>query len=360
MNIDEIKETLNKPIVLKLNKRHLSIFLRQFSVLLSSGINPNNAISILKDQREIKSLNYSLNKIYDDLNSGDHISLAFSKYRIYDDFLIAMLETGEESGELASILSKLSDYYEKEDEINKKIKGALTYPVILFLTTITVLIFVLKYIMPTFISLFESSNMIMPLITRILISISIFIRKYFFILLSIFLIMVVLFIVLKKKYFLKIKIDYLKVKIPFIGINYVKITTGRIARALSISYSSGVNFMDSLRIIGKGTNNLYIEEKIDKAIVEIQEGISISEAFENTDILPQLFNSMVEVGEETGRLGEILEIVSDYYKKESDYSINSIIRIFEPLMIIFMAVFVGIIVISIAIPMFDIINNYNY
>lgn len=360
MNIDKLKELLNKPIVLKVNKRHLSIFLRQFSVLLSSGINPNNSIYILKDQKEIKSLNYSLNEIYDDLNKGDHLSLAFSKHKIYDDFLISMMETGEESGELGSISSKLSDYYEKEDEISKKIKGALTYPTILFLTTIVVLIFVLKYVMPTFISLFESSNMVMPLITRILISISIFIEKYFFVLVLIFSIILILFITLKKKYFLKIKIDYLKVKMPFIGTNYIKITTGRISRALSISYSSGVNFMDSLKIIGKGTNNLYIEEKLDEAILEIEEGISINEAFSNTEILPQLFNSMVEVGEETGRLGEILEIVSDYYKKESDYSINSLVRIFEPLMIIFMAIFVGIIVISIAIPMFDIINNYNY
>lgn len=360
MNIDEFKELINKPIVLRVNKRHLSIFLRQFSVLLSSGINPNNAIYILKDQKEIKSLNYSLNEIYDDLNKGDHISLAFSKHKIYDDFLISMMETGEESGELGSISSKLSDYYEKEDDVSKKIKGALTYPVILFLTTIVVLIFVLKYVMPTFVSLFENSNMVMPLITRVLIGISKFIGEYFFILVTLLLVVIILFIVLKKKYFLKIKIDYIKVKMPFIGTNYIKITTGRISRALAISYSSGVNFMDSLRIIGKGTNNLYVEEKIDEAILEIEEGISISEAFANTGILPQLFNSMVEVGEETGKLGEILDIISDYYKKESDYSINSIIRIFEPLMIIFMAIFVGMIVISIAIPMFDIINNYNY
>ncbi|QQK08627.1 type II secretion system F family protein [Miniphocaeibacter halophilus] len=361
MEISKIKEILNKPIYFSLNKRHLSIFLKQFAVLLTSGITPDQAIYILKDQREIKSLNYSLNIIYNDLNNGDYLSLAFSKHKIFDDFLITMIKTGEESGKLSTVCDKLAEYYEKEDEISKKIRGALTYPLILFITSIIVLFFVFKYVMPTFTALFESSNMALPFLTKLLIKISEFINKNFIIIIIVAVLTIILFIVgLRKNKAFKKRIDYIKIKFPIIGKNYIKILTGRIARALSISYLSGVDFIESLEIISLGTDNLYLQEKLENAIYEIKQGTSINEAFNNTNILPQLFNSMIEVGEETGQLGEILEIISKYYKNESDYAIDSLLRIFEPIVIIVMALFVGAIVISIAVPMFDIINNYNY
>lgn len=361
MEFSKFKELLNKPIYFSLNKRHLSIFLRQFSVLLKSGITPDQAIYILKDQKEIKSLNYFLNIVYEDLNKGDYLSLAFSKHKIFDDFLITMIKTGEESGKLSNICERLAEYYEKEDETSKKVKGALTYPIILIVTTIIVLFFVFKYVMPTFVSLFESSNMALPTLTKILITISEFINRNFLFIIIFILATVGLFIVgIKKSRSFKRGIDYIKIKLPIIGKNYIKILTGKISKALSISYLSGVDFIESLEIISLGSNNLYLQEKLEEAINEIKEGINISQAFNNTDILPQLFNSMIEVGEETGQLGEILEIVSNYYKKESDYAIDSLLRVFEPVIIILMALFVGTIVISIAIPMFDIINNYNY
>ena len=360
MDINILKKILNKPIYLNANKRHLSIFLRQFAVLISSGIKPNKAIEILKDQKEIKSLNNSLNGVYEDLNNGIYLSKAFSKYNIYDEFFISMIETGEETGKIDDIALKLSAYYEKEDEINKKIIGALIYPLIIFITSVLVLAFVFKFIMPNFIILFENSSMVLPFSTRILISISSFLSNNIFIIILILMILLIIYIIMIKRKNFKIKIDYLKFKIPIFSKYYIQILTGKISRALSISYGNGINLLDSLAIISIGMANLYMQNKLFLAIEEIQEGQVISKAFENTNILPQLFNSMIEVGEETGDLENILDIISNYYKKESDYAIDSMIKIFEPLMIVLMAIIVGFIVISIAIPMFDLINNYNY
>lgn len=358
MKIHNLKSVINKPIQLSVNKNEMSILLRQLSALLISGIMPNEAIFILKDQKEIRNLNYSLNKIYIDINNGEILSDAFSKYKIYDDFFIAMIKTGEESGTLGIVCEKLSNYYEKEDEINKKMKVALLYPVILLITTVIVMIFIFKNIMPVYISLFENSNMILPNLTKILIAISKFVNKNFILLIIIFSFIILLFLYFRKVYKFKITLDYIKIKIPIIGKNYIKILTSRFSKALAISYSSGVNFMDSLEIISSGINNLYFREKIINAKNEIIEGYSIFEAFNNTNVLPGIFNSMVEVGEETGKLGEILNITSDYYQKESDYGIKYILTVFEPIMIIVMAVFVGLVVISIALPMFELVNNY--
>lgn len=355
-----IKEILFKPIYIKANKKHLSIFLSQLGALISSGIVPSKAIYILKDQQEIKSLNYSLNNIYIDINNGEMLSSAFSKYRVYDDFFIAMLKTGEESGKLGDICSRLSEYYENEDSTNKKIKSAMMYPIILLITTVVVLIFIFKNVMPVYISLFESSNMVLPVLTKILIKISVFIGDNFLLLVLVFISLIAIYILGRKNNGFKKKIDYIKMKFPVIGKNYIKILTSRLSRAMAISYSSGVNFIESLKIIANGINNLYFKEKLLESIRDIVEGYSISQSFDNTNILPQLFNSMVEVGEETGKLGGILEITSDYYKKESDYAIEYLLKLFEPIMIIVMAIFVGLIVIAIALPMFDLVNSYAY
>lgn len=354
------KEVINKPIYIKQNNKDLSIFLNEFSSLLKAGINSEEAIFILKDQREIKSLNYILNAVYEDLLMGHNLSDSFSRHGNFEEFFITMIKTGEETGRIEEISKNLSLYYKRTDQIDKKVKGALVYPIILMVTAICVLFFIFTYVMPTFLDLFRENENTLPKSTKVLIAIVSFFNNHGVTLLVAILVFVFIFVLLYKKTSFKQGVDKFKFKIPIIGQNYSKVLTGKISMALSISTNAGLNFIDAVSIISEGLGNRYLEERIKTGILEIQNGKSISETFHGIKELPKLFSSMIEVGEQTGELSDILNVISTHYSEESDYAIDNMLRVFEPTIIIVMAIIIGFIVISIAIPMFDLINSYNF
>ena len=355
-----IREVFNKPIYIKQNNKDLSIFLNEFSSLLRAGINSEEAIFILKDQREIKSLNYILNEVYDDLLMGHGLSDSFSRHGNFEEFFITMIKTGEETGRIEEISKNLSVYYKRTDQIDKKVKGALVYPIILMLTAICVLVFIFTYVMPTFLDLFRENETTLPKSTKALIAIVSFFNNHGAALLVAILIFIFIFMLLYKKTGFKLGVDKFKFKLPIVGKNYSKVLTGKIAMALSISTTAGLNFIDAVLIISEGIGNRYLEERIKTGILEIQNGKSISETFHEIKELPKLFSSMIEVGEQTGELSDILNVISTHYSEESDYAIDNMLRVFEPVIIIVMAIIIGFIVISIATPMFDLINTYNF
>ncbi|WP_300408635.1 type II secretion system F family protein [Lagierella sp.] len=359
MDITKVSKILNKPIYLKQNNKHISIFLNEFSSLLRAGINSEEAIYILKDQKEIGSLNEILNSVYEDLIRGQSLSESFLTHGNFEEFLITMIKTGEETGRIQEITKDLSQYYKRIYQVDKKVQGAMVYPVILMVTAIFVLFFIFTYVMPTFLELFRENDQVLPLSTRILIAIVNFFNDYGNIFFISLMSLIIIFVIAYKKTGLKKWIDKVILKLPIIGKNYGKILTSRIAMALSISTKAGVNFLDSLEIISQGIGNRYLEDEIGEGLIAIENGDSISETFKGIKTLPNLFSSMIEVGEKTGELSEILKEISRHYKEESDYAIDNIIKIFEPVIIIVMAIIIGFIVISIATPMFDLINNYS-
>lgn len=360
MDISTVKQIINKPIYLKQNNKELSIFLKEFSSLLKAGINSEEAIFILKDQKEIKSLNYILNAVYDDLLMGHSLSDSFLRHGKFEEFFITMIKTGEETGRTEEISRNLSLYYKRTDQIDKKVKGALVYPIILVLTAICVLFFIFTYVMPTFLELFKESETALPKSTKVLIAIVSFFNNHGVILLVAILMLIFIFILLYKRTNFKIPVDKVKFKIPIIGKNYSKVLTSKLAMALSISTNAGLNFIDAISIISQGLGNGYLEKRIKDGILEIENGTSISETFHEIYELPKLFSSMIEVGEKTGELSDILQVISTHYSEESDYAIDNMLRVFEPVIIIVMAIIIGFIVISVATPMFDLINNYNF
>ncbi len=359
MDISKVLETLNRPIYLKQNNKDISIFLSEFSSLLKAGINSEEAIYILKDQKEIKSLNPILNAIYEDLLTGHSLSAGFMTHGNFEEFLITMVKTGEETGKIQEITKDLSNYYKRIDQVDKKVKGAMIYPLILMVTAIFVLFFIFTYVMPTFLDLFQENDQVLPISTKILIAIVNFFNNYgniFFVGLLAF---ILIFVLVYKKTGLKKHMDKVLLRLPIFGKNYGKILTSRIAMALSISTKAGINFIQALEIVSQGIGNSYLEGEIGEGLLKIENGNSISETFKEIKELPNLFSSMVEVGERTGELSQILKEISTHYREESDYAIDNIIKIFEPAIIIVMAILIGFIVISIATPMFDLINNYS-
>lgn len=359
MTKNKFIKLLNKPISINISKKDISVFLRQLSALLQAGVSIDESILILKNQRELKSLKYYLENIYNSLIHGNSIAKALKDEKIFDEFLISMINSGEQTGQLSLVCDNLADYYEKEYEINRRLKSALIYPIILFITMIFVLLFVFTYILPTFIELFEDNSLRLPLVTRVLIGLSSFINNNFIFILSFLLIIILIYrLILNNKNY-RYKIHKFRCRIPLIGKNRKDIITGRISRGLSIVITNSVPFVEGLEIVNEGIENLYFKNEIENIIVDIKNGNSVSKTFNESYVFPNLFKAMISVGDETGKLGENLEKVSNYYEKETDYAIKSMVAIFEPTMIILMSLIVGLVVIAIATPMFDLVNNYN-
>lgn len=351
---------LKKEINFKISKKKLFLFLRQFSILLNAKIPIIEIVKLLKEQKEFKQLKPSLNKVYDNLNSGMSVTESISNDKNFDAFFTSMFQLGEESGKLDKVIYDLSKYYERTYDINKKIQNAMIYPIILSITGIVMLIFMLKNVIPTFIDLFESSDMILPLSTRILIKVSTIINeKGAFILLLIIAAAVVSVTAYRKTKF-GYFVDKFKVTNHIFGKQIQIVISSEIARSLSIAHKNSMTILDGLVIIQRSIKNKYYRQELSEIFTEIESGeFTLEESFNKRKITPQVFNSMLKVAENTGELGDIFEKLSEFYDGEVEYAIKSFISVLEPMLIIFMALIVGFIVISITIPMFDVINSFN-
>lgn len=363
MKIDSfLKEDsiLKKEINLKVSKKKLFLFLRQFSILLNAKIPIIEIINLLKEQKEFKQLKPSLDKVSENLNNGMSVSESFANDKNFDMFFTSMIKLGEESGRIDKVVYDLSKYYERTYDINKKVQNAMIYPIILTVTGIVMLIFMLKNVIPTFVDLFESSDMVLPLSTRILISLSNAINENGLLILIILLLITAGGIIAYRRTKFGYYLDKFKTTKSIFGKQRKIIISSEIARSLSITHKNSMTILDGLIIIQKSMKNKYYKQQLSDIFREIESGeYTLEEAFNKRKITPQVFNSMLKVAENTGELGDVFEKLSEFYDGEVEYAIKSFISILEPMLIIFMAIIVGFIVISITIPMFDVINSFN-
>lgn len=274
---------------------------------------------------------------------------------MFPHLLVSMVEAGELTGNLDEILKRMSEHYEKENRINSKIKGAMVYPIILSIVAIGVVIFLLIFIMPTFIGLFTSSGIALPLPTRILLSFSYFIKKFwylFLILISIvgFLLKNLMNIDSGKRAF-----DRLLFKLPIIGGSITNIITSRFTRTLSSLLSSGIPIIPSLEAAANVTNNMVVKDGIERVVYDIKKGISLAKLLKDMKVFPPMMISMVSIGEESGSLDEMLSKTADFYDEELETAIQKMVSMLEPLMIIVMSIIIGFIVIAMILPMFEMV-----
>lgn len=342
----------------KVNKKDLAIFCRQFFTMISSGISISKSLDILSIQTENKTLRKSLELIYIDLQKGITLSGAMGKYEnIFPPVLINMVEAGEISGKLDTILERMAIHFEKEHKLENKIKSALVYPIVLIFVSIAVVIFMLVGVLPTFIEMFESSGAQLPNVTLLLLTFSKSLQRYWKIISIIIITIFILFISYKNSSKGRRTIDFLKIKLPFIKRTNQKIITSRFTRTLSILISSGIPLLESLEIVGNVVNNSVIKSKLEDGIDDIKKGSSLSQTMKNMDIFLPMVHSMINIGEESGSLDIILMKTAEFYDDEVETSLQKMITLIEPALLIGMAVVIGFIVIAIALPMFDLANT---
>ncbi len=361
ISIEETKEKKLKNIRIfssSAKKKDIAIFCRQFYTMLHSGINIIDCLNILEKQAENKTLKYAIGQVNEDVQKGISLSQAMGKHeKVFSTLLVNMVEAGEASGTLEDIMERMAIHYEKENNIENKVKTAFLYPVILIIVSIAVVIFLLTVVMPTFINMFESSGSTLPRPTRLLLNMSYRLEKYWFIY-----IIVIASIVSGIKYFRKtlmgkFYLDTIKIKFPGIKKTNIKIITSRFARTFSTLLSSGIPLIQAIEIVGKVVNNEVVKKGFEEGIENIQKGDSLSTIVKEIGVFPPMVYSMIKVGEESGSLDEILLRTADFYDEEVEVSLEKTTTMLEPILIVIMAFVIGFIVIAMAMPMFDMIDT---
>ena len=338
----------------KVKIKDISVFCKQLYTMLNAGMPLSNALDVLADQTENKVLRLTTKDVYSQVQTGAVLSQAMKKHKkIFPNLLITMVEAGEMTGNLDNVLAKMSEHYEKENKINSKIKGAMVYPAVLSVAAVAVVIFLLTFIMPTFTGMFTSSGVELPLPTRILMAISDAIKNYWYIFIAV--IGAIVFGINRygKTETGKRQFDNLKLRIPVVGSSVTKIATSRFTRTLSTLMASGIPIVPAMEAAANVTNNQIVIDGMKKVIEDVKKGLSISYLLKTMHFFPPMVISMVGIGEESGSLEEMLSKTADYYDEELDASIQKMLALLEPLLIVFMGVIVGFIVISMMLPIFD-------
>lgn len=337
----------------RVKTKDLYLFCKQMHTMLSAGMPLLSAITVLESQTENKTLRKIFLEMQIDLQKGAQLSQAMKKHKQFPQLLLNMVEAGEMSGNLDDVLEKMAVHYEKENRINAKIRGAMVYPIILGLLSVGVVIFILVALMPMFMGMFEDAGIELPGLTRALIAASDFMVARWFVLLGIVIGIVVLIKMSFKTPQGKRNWDRLTMRLPGLKMPIQMIYTSRFTRTLSTLLGSGISILDAFRIAARITNNRIVIEQIDGASEAIKKGEPVSATLAKLRLFPAMMISMITIGEESGSIEEMLGKTADYYDQELDEAIGKLVAMMEPMLIIVMGGLVGISVIAILLPMFD-------
>lgn len=358
INISEATETKSFQISFgqKVKAEDLAVYTRQFYTMLNAGITLVNALEILKMQTENKAIREATDNIYNDVRKGMSFSEALKvQNKVFPELFSFMVEAGELSGNLDAIMDRMAAHYEKEAKLNRKIKGAMVYPVVLGIAMVAVITLMLTVVMPSMMTMFEGNTL--PAFTRGFISLSDFvIDKWYFIFAVIFGTIYLIGRFFRSPQGRPVR-DNLLLKLPVIGKTQRKILTSRFTRTLSTLLSSGVGLVNSLEVIAKVVNNKILEVGILNSIEEMKKGSDIATPLSKAKIFPPMVISMIKIGEESGALDEILDRTADFFDSESEAALQKLTTLIEPAMIILMAVLVGSMVIAMLLPIFEMVNN---
>ena len=338
----------------KIKLKDISLFCKQMSVMLESGIPLNNAVDILEQQATSKNLKSSLKIVSKSLKEGSQLSKAMlDQEGMFPDLLIRMVQAGEKTGKLDEVLEKMSEHYTKELKTSRQIQGAMIYPAVLAFLAVAAVLALLYVVIPSFSGIFEQSGMAMPLPTRIVLAASNFVRSSWYILFGVTGILVFLFLRYRSTEAGRYQLDRLKLNLPVIKGPMQKIVTARFASTLAILTSAGIPLVEAIESAAATTNNAVVIEKMKIANEGLQKGERLTGMITATGLFPPMMLSMVKIGEESGSLESMLVKTSDYYEEELETAIKQLLSLLEPAMIIVMGVIIGGIVASVMLPMFE-------
>ncbi|HEU0092209.1 MAG TPA: type II secretion system F family protein [Vicinamibacteria bacterium] len=338
--------------------KELAIFVRQFSVMIDAGLPLVQCLEILGTQQENKTFAKILQQTRIDVEGGASLADAMRKHpKAFDDLFVNMIAAGEAGGILDTILKRLATYIEKAVKLKGQVKGAMVYPVAVIGIAGIVIAVILWKVIPTFAAMFEGLGAQLPLPTRIVIGMS----NWFVRLLPFMVVFGIAFVFLFRKYYAthhgRRVVDRTVLKLPILGILMQKIAVARFCRTLATLMASGVPILDGLEITARTAGNAIIEDAIMAVRKGVESGLTVAQPLKESGVFPPMVVQMIGLGEQTGALDAMLSKIADFYEEEVDQAVANLLTLMEPVMILFLGVTVGGIVISMYLPLFDLISK---
>ena len=344
----------------KVKLADLAVFSRQFATMINSGLSLIRALSILREQTENTKLAETIDEIRNQVEAGTSLSEALAEHDdVFPKLYVAMVRAGETAGMLDAVLLRIAETLEKDVALRRKIKAAMTYPVIVFIMAVLLTTAMLIFIVPVFAGMFEDLGGELPLPTQILQTTSQFLKTPLGIALYIGIPTAAWqgYKALRKNEKGRFQLDVIKLKLPVFGPLFRKIALSRFSRNLGTLLRAGVPILQAMTISSDIINNVHYRNSLTAVHDAVRDGESVTAPMQRDDIFPVMLSSMVEVGEETGQLPEMLNQIADNYDEDIDNAVSAITSIIEPVLIVFLAVVVGFIVIALFLPIIGIMQN---
>ncbi|MDA3840733.1 MAG: type II secretion system F family protein [Patescibacteria group bacterium] len=341
-------------VIDRVKPKDMVIFSRQFSVLISANVAIVQALRILVDQTENMKLKMILSEVVDEIDGGSTLSGSLAKRpKVFDNFFVNIIKSGENSGKLDEVLDYLANEIEKEYDMISKVKGAMIYPAFVMAGLGTVGIVMMVFVVPKLTTVLEESGGELPMATKILIATSSVLQNYWWLI-----IILLLGAFFGLKAFLRTKVgktifDNIVLRLPIFGRLFKLIYLTRFTRSFNTLLIGGVTMTHALKITGDIVNNSVYKNLIDKTIVSIEDGHSISKEFSQSDQIPKMVSQMMSIGEKTGKLDVILEKITEFYTREIDNIVANLMTLMEPIIMVIMGIGVGIMVAAIIMPMYQ-------
>ncbi|MDH5762692.1 MAG: type II secretion system F family protein [Nitrospinota bacterium] len=357
IKVDSVKKksssSLMGPKKHKITERDIVIFTRQFSTMVDAGLPLVQCLEILGKQSDNPTFGEIITKVKTDIESGANLSDAMRKHpKVFNSLYANLVEAGEAGGILDTILSRLAAYIEKALALKKKVKSAMVYPAAIVTVAVTVVAFLMIFVIPTFASMFEGGGAELPGPTAIVMHISNFFRNQWYYLLG----GPILFFILFKRVYAtergNIEIDRIALKLPVFGMLIRKVSTAKFSRTLGTLLSSGVPLIEGMDICARTSGNKIVEMAILNTIEAIKEGETIAAPLARENVFPAMVIQMIDVGESAGALDAMLSKIADFYDEEVDTAVEGLTALLEPMLMVFLGIVVGFIVVAMYLPIF--------
>jgi type IV pilus assembly protein PilC len=342
----------------KIKPKTLQIFSRQFATMIEAGLNVVGSLVILEQQTEDVYFASVVRELRADVEGGLLLSQALARHpKIFDRLYVSMVEAGEAAGILDTVLDRVAYQIEKATQLKRRVKGAMMYPTMVLTFATLVLVGLLMFLVPVFVRIFATLGGTLPTLTQYVVDVSNVLRNNWYILFPAFFALLFGARRFKRTEQGRQIWDRIKLKIPMkIGDVVTKIVMARFSRTLSTLVAAGVDIIKSLEITGQTAGNWVIESALADVRAKVHQGVPIAQPLIENEIFPPMVSQMVKIGEETGELEKMLAKIADFYEDEVDAAIQTLTSIIEPVMMILVGMMVGVIVISMYLPMFKMLS----
>lgn len=336
----------------RVSARDYSIFCRQFVSIISAGVSIINALEMMRDQTENRTLKKALGEVYEDVSKGESMAGAMKKHsKVFPSMLCNMVEAGEASGSMEVAFERMAVQFEKENKLKQSVKKAMIYPIVLLVVMVGVLFLMMIWVIPNFMGMFAELDTELPPITQAVVNMSDFVIAKWWLILLVVAAAIALFKTYAASPSGKFVLGGIALKIPVFGKLQTKSECARLGRTLCTLLGAGVPMMDAIEITGRSMENVHYKKAMMDAKDQVMRGMALSRPLKTCGLFPPMVVHMVSIGEETGNIETMLENVANYYEDDVQVATEQVMALMEPMIIVVMALVVGVLIMAIMQPM---------